>query len=66
MLASSGSITVSFVFTVKVEEGIQGIGVTIGRVNAQLFLFRWHLELVAQSDSLMVRRGCRMTVLRFC
>ena len=36
LLASSGPTTLSIVLTVKFNERVQGIGLVIGRVNAQL------------------------------
>jgi hypothetical protein len=41
LLGSSVPTTLSFDLTVTLEEGIQGIGSTIGGVNAQLVLIRF-------------------------
>jgi hypothetical protein len=47
LLASSGPTTLSFVLTIKFKERVQGIGVAIGSVNAQLLLFPLHYELLS-------------------
>ena len=48
LLASSGPTTLSIVLTVKFNERVQGIGLAIGRVNAQLRFdpFLWYPKTV--------------------
>ena len=48
LVASSGPTTLSFVLAVNFKERVQGIGLAVGRVNAQQShkLFRTHLFLV--------------------
>jgi hypothetical protein len=49
LLASSGPTTVSFVLSVTFKERVQGIGVAIGGVNAQLRLPHGVVSLQASS-----------------